>query len=263
MLTRKKSPPPSGHVFQQTRTICEHIQDIIRMNVLTKFHENLTINMISRAQRTYLLSEAQDIIRTNALTTFHEERTINVTYRVLTRINFPTPGGHFYEDWTLNVTNLTKLNDDWTINVASRVKNALPPGGHTINVTSRVKKAQPHYGHAFQATRTIFELVQDIIRTNVLTKFLFTIAILLDIIRTNVLSKFHKDWTINLTYRVKNAPPPGGHVFQQTCRNEQGRLANYKTGHFSKPKRKTLRQTDRHTDRRTDSPITICPPSVA
>ncbi|KAH3699666.1 hypothetical protein DPMN_074626 [Dreissena polymorpha] len=46
----------------------------------------------------------------------------------------------------------------------------------------------------------------------------------------NVLTKFHEDWTINVTFRFhddqrinvasrvltrKNAPPPGGHVFQQ------------------------------------------------
>ncbi|KAH3724114.1 hypothetical protein DPMN_049921 [Dreissena polymorpha] len=69
---------------------------------------------------------------------------------------------------------------------------------------------------------------QDIIRTNVLSK------LIQNIIKTNVLSKFHKDWTINLTFRVKNAPAPwqrtinlasrvfkrttapplGGHVFQ-------------------------------------------------
>ncbi|KAH3853274.1 hypothetical protein DPMN_095796 [Dreissena polymorpha] len=43
--------------------------------------------------------------------------------------------------------------------------------------------------------KTIFELIQDIITTNVLT------------------TKFHEDWTINVTFRVKNAPSPCGHVF--------------------------------------------------
>ncbi|KAH3877550.1 hypothetical protein DPMN_001424 [Dreissena polymorpha] len=62
-------------------------------------------------------------------------------------------------------------------------KNTLPPGGHV-----------------FQPTGTIFELVQDIIGTILVTKF-------------------HKDQTINVASRVltrKNAPPPGGHVFQAT-----------------------------------------------
>ncbi|KAH3789676.1 hypothetical protein DPMN_167862 [Dreissena polymorpha] len=51
--------------------------------------------------------------------------------------------------------------------------------------------------HVFQANVTIFELIQDIIETNLLTKF-------------------HEDWTINVASRVftrKNAPPLGSHVF--------------------------------------------------
>ncbi|KAH3861003.1 hypothetical protein DPMN_023929 [Dreissena polymorpha] len=39
-----------------------------------------------------------------------------------------------------------------------------------------------------------------------------------DIIKTNVLTMFHEDWTNNVTSRVltrKNAPPCGSHVFQQ------------------------------------------------
>ncbi|KAH3795970.1 hypothetical protein DPMN_149533 [Dreissena polymorpha] len=60
--------------------------------------------------------------------------------------------------------------------------------------------SRPHCGHVFQTTETIFELVQDIIRSNVQTKF-------------------HEDWTINVTLRVltrKNALPPNGNVFQPT-----------------------------------------------
>ncbi|KAH3895868.1 hypothetical protein DPMN_020035 [Dreissena polymorpha] len=46
-------------------------------------------------------------------------------------------------------------------------------------------------------TGTIFEIIQDIININGLTKF-------------------HEEWTIHVTLRVKNDPPPGGHVFQPT-----------------------------------------------
>ncbi|KAH3882714.1 hypothetical protein DPMN_006658 [Dreissena polymorpha] len=49
-------------------------------------------------------------------------------------------------------------------------------------------------------TKTIFQLIQDIIGTNLLTKF-------------------HEDRKINVASRVftrKNAPPPDGHVFQPT-----------------------------------------------
>ncbi|KAH3736067.1 hypothetical protein DPMN_042627 [Dreissena polymorpha] len=52
-------------------------------------------------------------------------------------------------------------------------------------------------GHVFEATKTILDLIQDIIGTNLLTKF-------------------HEDWKVNLASRVKNDPPPGGHVFQPT-----------------------------------------------
>ncbi|KAH3806671.1 hypothetical protein DPMN_134995 [Dreissena polymorpha] len=67
-----------------------------------------------------------------------------------------------------------------------------------INVASRVltrKNAPPPGGHVFQPTGIIFELVQDIIGINHLTKF-------------------HEDWTINVASRVKNAPPNVRHIFQ-------------------------------------------------
>ncbi|KAH3772671.1 hypothetical protein DPMN_174013 [Dreissena polymorpha] len=175
---RKNAPPTGGHVFQATGTIFELVQNIIGTNLLTKFHYDRTINTASRVLTrknatppwrpllTRKNATPPDIIRTNLLTKFHEDRKINVASRVLTRKNAPTPGGHFYEDRT--------------INVASRVKNAPPLGSHI-----------------FQANVTIFELIQDIIETNLLTKF-------------------HEDWTINVASRVltrKISPPPGGHVF--------------------------------------------------
>ncbi|KAH3740073.1 hypothetical protein DPMN_046768 [Dreissena polymorpha] len=120
---------------------------------------------------------------------------------------------------------LTKFHEDRTINVVSRAKNALPLGSHV-----------------FQANVTIFDLIQDIIKTNLLTCSQgFTIAIyshirknasplgshvlqanvtifklIQEIIQTNLLTKFHEDWTLNVASRVltrKTAPPPGGHVF--------------------------------------------------
>ncbi|KAH3753456.1 hypothetical protein DPMN_188093 [Dreissena polymorpha] len=116
---------------------------------------------------------AKNIIGTNLLTKFHEDLKINVASRVLTSKNAPPPGDHFHEDRT--------------INVSSREKNAPPPGCHV-----------------FKATKTIFNLIQDIIGTNLR------------------LTKFHEDWTINVASRVltshirKNAPPPCGHVCKAT-----------------------------------------------
>ncbi|KAH3769528.1 hypothetical protein DPMN_170799 [Dreissena polymorpha] len=128
------------------------------MNLLAKFHEDRTINVTSRVKNApppllgshVFLANAticqliKDIIETNLLTKFHEDWTINVASRVLTRKNAPPPGCHFHEDLT-------------------------------INVVSRV--------HVFQANVTIFELIQDSIETNLLTKF-------------------HEDWTINVASRV-------------------------------------------------------------
>ncbi|KAH3878152.1 hypothetical protein DPMN_002037 [Dreissena polymorpha] len=115
-----------------------------------------------------------------------------------------------------------------------------PSGGRTS------RKNAPHTGgHVFSPIQTIFELVRDINKTNVLTNFhddwakivtsrpnrenchyihieknatptgghvfspIWTIFELVsEINSTNVLTNFHDDW--------KTAPPIGGHVFQPT-----------------------------------------------
>ncbi|KAH3791085.1 hypothetical protein DPMN_169296 [Dreissena polymorpha] len=189
----KTAPPPGSHVFQQTRIIFKLIQDIVRKNVLTKFHEDWTINVTSRVLTSHIS------IGTHVLTEFHEDWTKNVTSR---ETDTP-PGSHVFQPTRaifelvqdIIITNvLTKFHEDWTINVTSRVltrKTAPPPGGHfhadwTKNVTSRVltrKTATPPSSHVFQLTGTIFELVHDIIETHVLTKF-------------------HEDCTIHVTFRV-------------------------------------------------------------
>ncbi|KAH3868427.1 hypothetical protein DPMN_031574 [Dreissena polymorpha] len=93
---------------------------------------------------------------------------MNVTLRK----NAPPPSGHVFQPTgtllelfqdIIRTNLLNKLHEDWTINVASRVltrfyfilgKNVSPPGGHV-----------------FQPTGTNFELIQDIIGTNLLNKF--------------------------------------------------------------------------------------------
>ncbi|KAH3866222.1 hypothetical protein DPMN_029281 [Dreissena polymorpha] len=107
-----------GHVFQSTGTIFEIVQNIIRTNLLTRFHEDRTINVVSRVitgenaplfcchvfQPTGTIFElVQDIIRTYRLTKFYDDQTINVASRVLTRFyyghimnNAPPPGGHVF-----------------------------------------------------------------------------------------------------------------------------------------------------------------------
>ncbi|KAH3693991.1 hypothetical protein DPMN_081430 [Dreissena polymorpha] len=48
----KTAPPPGSHVLQRTATMFKHAQDILRTNVLNKFHEDRTKNVISILQGT-------------------------------------------------------------------------------------------------------------------------------------------------------------------------------------------------------------------
>ncbi|KAH3749139.1 hypothetical protein DPMN_183630 [Dreissena polymorpha] len=174
-----------------------------RTNLLTKFHEDWTLNVASREKcpapcghvfkATKTISELiQDNIGTNLLTNFHDDRKINVTSRVFTRKIAP----HLWWPYIIRMNLLTKFHKDRTINNvprAPRAKNAPPPGGHV-----------------FQPTGIIFELIQDIIGMNLLTKknapplgshvFKANVTIfelIQDSIKTNLLTKFHEDWTIN------------------------------------------------------------------
>ncbi|KAH3713069.1 hypothetical protein DPMN_072836 [Dreissena polymorpha] len=114
----------------------------------------------------------QDIIGTNHLSKFHEDRKINVASRVLTRKNAPPPGD------IIGMNLLTKFHEDRTINVVSRVLTRF-----YYSIYSHIRKnAPPLCSHVFRANVTIFELIQDIIETNLLTKF-------------------HEDWTINVASR--------------------------------------------------------------
>ncbi|KAH3776496.1 hypothetical protein DPMN_177922 [Dreissena polymorpha] len=84
---------------------------------------------------------------------------------------------------------LTKFHENWAKNVTSRVFTCL----YYIHIE---KNAPPTGGHVFLPIWTIFELVQDINKTNVLTNF-------------------HDDWAKIVTSRVftrKTAPPTGGHT---------------------------------------------------
>ncbi|KAH3828953.1 hypothetical protein DPMN_130941 [Dreissena polymorpha] len=118
-----------------------------------------------------------DIIGTNLLSKFHEDRKINVASRVLTRKNAPPP----WQPYIIGMNLLTKFHEDRAVNVASRVL--------TRFYYSHIRKNVPPVGsHVFQANIIIFKLIQNIIETNLLTKF-------------------HEDWTTNVASRVKNAPP--------------------------------------------------------
>ncbi|KAH3873123.1 hypothetical protein DPMN_036349 [Dreissena polymorpha] len=224
VLTRKNAPPPGSHVFQPTGIIFELVQDIIGMNLLTKFHEYRTVNVASRVK--------------NAPPLYHDDRKINVTSRVLTRKNAPPP----WKPYIIGMNLLTEFHEDRTINVASRVLTRFYYSHIYLHVYK--EKCPPLGSNVFQAKVTIFKLIQDIIGTNLLTKFHEDWKINVasrpynekcpapwwpcfstnrDHFRTHPRyywdessDQFHEDWTINVASRVENAPPPGGHVFQPT-----------------------------------------------
>ncbi|KAH3783373.1 hypothetical protein DPMN_161310 [Dreissena polymorpha] len=88
------------------------------MNLLTKFHEDWTINVASRVKNSPPLGShdfqanmiifelIQDIIKTNLLTIFHEDWTINVASRVLTSHVFQANVTIFKLIQDINETNL-------------------------------------------------------------------------------------------------------------------------------------------------------------
>ncbi|KAH3715058.1 hypothetical protein DPMN_057762 [Dreissena polymorpha] len=194
----KTAPSTGGHVFQRIETTFKLNQDIIKTNILTNFE-------IGR-----------DFIGTKLLTKFHEDGTRNQmltdgrTYdgqRPVTKAQLSNQFAHmrgFHDDWAKNVTSRVKLP---TINY---FQTQLSYQGNKFsdqiscnwakNVTSRRKNAPPTGGHVFSLIPTIFKLVRDINKSNVLTNF-------------------HDDWAKIVTSRVltrKTAPPTGGHVFQRT-----------------------------------------------
>ncbi|KAH3833811.1 hypothetical protein DPMN_107127 [Dreissena polymorpha] len=113
VLTMITSPPPCGHVFQQTGTIFELIQDIIKTNVLTKFHDDLTINvtfrvltMLTRKNAPPLtamyLNRPEPFLNSSKISFDQLFWPINVTWRVLASFDYSHigktalhPSGHF------------------------------------------------------------------------------------------------------------------------------------------------------------------------
>ncbi|KAH3774327.1 hypothetical protein DPMN_175706 [Dreissena polymorpha] len=116
------------------------------------------------------------------------------------RQNCPPPSSHviqltvtiFELNSHIKETNvLSKFHENWAKNVTSTVFTCF----HFIHIE---KNGPPTVGHVFSHIRTIFKLVRDINKTNVLTNF-------------------HDDWAkldnCNYIHIEKNAPPTGGHVF--------------------------------------------------
>ncbi|KAH3811548.1 hypothetical protein DPMN_139958 [Dreissena polymorpha] len=251
----KNAPPLGDHVFQANIIILELTQEIIETNLLTKCHEDWTINVASRVlTRKNARPWWPYIIGTNLLTKFHDDRNINVTSRVHMMTNAPPPGGHVFQPTGI-IFELVQDNIGMNLLTNHIKKNAPPLGSHVFSSKLLTgKNAPPHGGHVFQPKGVISELVQNIIGMNLLTNHIkkapplgsnfhedrkinvasrvltrkndpppggrvfqptgIIFELVQDIIKMNILNKFHEDQTINVASRVKNAPPLGSHVFQ-------------------------------------------------
>ncbi|KAH3748994.1 hypothetical protein DPMN_183483 [Dreissena polymorpha] len=188
--------------FQPTKSIFKLIQGIIGTNLLTKFHEDRTINVVSRVL------------------------TGKYTPNLLIAIIFKAIIFELVQD-IIGTNHQTKIHDVWKINVASRL------------LTRPCFENAPHHGiHVFEVNLIIFELIKAIIETNLLTKFHedWTIHVNVDAARrttddglkaitkahnehtTNLLTKFGLDRTINVAYRVFNCECSRGHIYDQALK---------------------------------------------
>ncbi|KAH3879443.1 hypothetical protein DPMN_003346 [Dreissena polymorpha] len=217
----KNGPPTGCHVFASIWTIFKLVQDINKTNVLTNSHDDwakivTSIVFTSHViQLTGTIFELNSHIKeTNLLTKFHENSAKNVTSRVE---KCPAHWRPY-----INKTNvLTNFHDNWAKVVTSRVftRKTSPPTGmftcfHYIHIE---KNALPTGRHVFSPIWTIFELVRDINKTDVLINFHDNWAKIVTsisvnevkcpapwrpyIIRTNLLTKFNGDQAINVASR--------------------------------------------------------------
>ncbi|KAH3884351.1 hypothetical protein DPMN_008329 [Dreissena polymorpha] len=206
--------PTGGHVFQQTYTIFELVQDIIGTNLLTKFHEDPTINVAATVNRQEGREKAQTKLPQNQETRVkktpsppggHVFLPIQTIFELNCRIEGTNVLTTFHEDWAKKCR---KLPHHLAVHVFPPIMTIfkLVRDIYKINAnnvtsrTSRRKLPRPLAAMFFHRSRTFFELVRDINKTNVLTMF-------------------HDDWATIVTSRVftrNTAPPPGGHIFQRT-----------------------------------------------
>ncbi|KAH3847918.1 hypothetical protein DPMN_090253 [Dreissena polymorpha] len=183
------------YTFEPARPNFELDRDFIGTKLLTKFHEDRTINVASRVftnkcgrtdgrtdrRRTKTGHKSSKQLETNVLTKFHENWAKNVTSRRKSPAHWRPCFSPIRTIVKLvpdiNKTNvLTNFYDDWAKIVTSRVFTR--ENCHYIHIK---KNAPPTGGHVFSPIWTIFELPN----------------------RENC----------HYIHIEKNAPPTGGHVF--------------------------------------------------
>ncbi|KAH3715063.1 hypothetical protein DPMN_057767 [Dreissena polymorpha] len=218
LLTKKNARPPGSH-FHEGRTVN------VASRVLTRFYNShIRKNAPPLGSHVFQANNYFQtyprFIETNLLTKFHEDWTINVASRVLTKKNAPplvaivlTKKNALPPWWPCFSTNWHQLVQDIIgMNLLTEfyyshiyIDAALTTdAGLTIHTK---KTSPPPGGNVFPLITSIFKLVRDIHITNAKN-------VTCRIRETNVLTKFHEDLTKNVTSRVENCPaPPGDHVW--------------------------------------------------
>ncbi|KAH3798848.1 hypothetical protein DPMN_152451 [Dreissena polymorpha] len=151
--------PHGGIVFQQTGTIFELVQDVIGTNLLTKFHEDPTINVASTVftRQIFMTHNGRQTIDKWFIQGNYLSLTLwLITTRLFTCFHYihiektaPSPGGYVFPPI---MTIFERIRDIYKID--AKMQMTPPPGGH-----------------AFLPIRTIFELNLHIQKTHNLTKF--------------------------------------------------------------------------------------------
>ncbi|KAH3809639.1 hypothetical protein DPMN_138014 [Dreissena polymorpha] len=164
------------------------------------------------------------IIRTNVLTEFHKEVTCLPPP--------PPPEGHVFQQ----TGTVFKLIQDITkTNGLTKQKSPAPGWPYIIGTNLRTRKHVSIPGSDIvQATETIFELVK-FINGNIF------------------LTKFHDDRTANEDSKEKNAQPPCGYFHEDWIINVDSRML---TRNICKPSQHTIANTQ-HTITNTQRTITI------
>ncbi|KAH3862570.1 hypothetical protein DPMN_025539 [Dreissena polymorpha] len=229
VLTRKTAPPPIGRPYiigTDVLTNFELSQDIIRKNLLTKFHDDQTINVASRVltrQNHIVLRIAKKVPMawpydrlTDTQSANHKSPPVSPVadnkpvYTLKQRLGFHRTVQLYMPNFYTNVSHviqltgtifefnsciketnvLSKFHENWAKNVTSTVFTCF----HYIHIE---KNAPPTGSHVFSPIPTIYKLVRDINKTNVLTNF-------------------YDDWAKIVTSSVftrEKCAAPGGHVF--------------------------------------------------
>ncbi|KAH3809724.1 hypothetical protein DPMN_138100 [Dreissena polymorpha] len=92
---KKNAQPPGGSCFQGTGPNLELSSDIIRNKMKNALPSGGQNHVFQQTGAIYEI--IHDIISTYVLTKFHEDLIINMTSRVLKRKKAPSPGGHVFQ----------------------------------------------------------------------------------------------------------------------------------------------------------------------